>query len=84
MDNLLRTLVDHPVTTITSGEWSLLYSPQEGASELYNLTSDPSQLQNVIGTRKDVAGELHQLLVKFMRETNVPERLMRPRLDLRV
>jgi hypothetical protein len=38
----------------------------------------------VIGNHKDVAGELHQLLVKFMRETNVPERLMRPRLELRV
>ena len=84
VDNLLRPLVDHPVTTITSGEWSLLYSPQEGASELYNLTSDPSQLQNVIGTHKDVAGEIHQLLVKFMRETNVPERLMEPRLELRI
>ena len=42
VDSLLRTLSDYPVTTITAGEWSLLYSPQAGLSELYNLDSDPN------------------------------------------
>ena len=82
VDNLLRPLVDSPVTTVTSGEWSLLYSPQKGWSELYNLASDPGQQENVIGSRKDVAGDLHQYLVKFMHETGVPERLVKPRLEL--
>ena len=63
VDNLLRPLVDHPVTT------DHLSGACSATSELYNLTSDPSQFQNVIGTHKDVAGEIHQLLVKFMRET---------------
>ena len=84
VDNLLRPLSDHPVTTITSGEWSLLYSPQEGLSELYNLRSDRNQLKNVIGTHTDDAREIHQLLVKFMHETKVPDRLLRPRLELRL
>ena len=30
VDNLLRPLSDYPVTTVTSGEWSLLYSPSRG------------------------------------------------------
>ena len=30
VDNLLRPLSDYPVTTVTSGEWSLLYSPRRG------------------------------------------------------
>ena len=37
VDNLLRTLTDPPVTTVTSGGWSLLYSPQDGMSQLYDL-----------------------------------------------
>ena len=83
VDNLLRTLSDSPVTTITAGEWSLLYSPEAGRSELYNLKSDPNQLNNVIGTHIDEAREVHKLLVEFMRETNVPDRLLKPRLELR-
>ena len=84
VDSLLRTLSDAPVTTITAGEWSLLYSPEEGRSELFNLKSDPRQLNNVIETHLDEAKEVHKLLVDFMRQTNVPYRLLKPRLELRV
>ena len=56
VDNFLRSLLDPPATTITSGEWSLLYSPQEGISELYNLASDPSQQENVISENLDDLG----------------------------
>ena len=84
VDNLLRDLKDPPVTTVTSGEWSLLFSPQPGVSQLYNLSSDPDQLNNVIEARMDIAKEIHRLLVEFMRETEVPERLLKPRLELRM
>ena len=84
VDNLLRTLQEPPVTTVTSGEWSLLYSPVPGVSQLYDLHDDPNQLDNVIETRTEVALELHRTLVRFMRETGVPERLLRPRLELRM
>ena len=84
VDNFLRDLKDPPVTTVTAGHWSLLYSPAPGVSQLYNLESDPQQLDNVIERHMDVAKDIHQLLVEFMRETNVPERLLRPRLELRL
>ena len=84
VDNFLRDLQDHPVTTVTSGDWSLLYSPEPGVSQLYNLESDPHQLENVIGQHLDVAGEMHRLLVEFMRENMLPERLLKPRLELRM
>ena len=84
VDNFLRDLKDPPVTTVTAGHWSLLYSPAPGVSQLYDLASDPRQLENVIGTHTDEAREIHRLLVEFMRETNVPERLLKPRLDLRI
>ena len=84
VDNLLRVLTEPPVTTVTSGDWSLLYSPLPGVSQLYNLGTDPSQQDNVTEAKMDVASELHQRLVRFMRETEVPDRLLRPRLELRL
>ena len=70
-------------TTITTDEWSLLYSPEPGQSWLYHLPSDPKQENNVITEHPEVAQELHQQLVKFLRETNVPTLLLKPRLELR-
>ena len=82
VDNLLRELSDYPVTTVTAGDWSLLYSPQEGYSHLYNLADDPRQESNLIEDNPTDARELHHLLVQFMRETRVPERLLSPRKKL--
>jgi len=70
------------VTTITAGKWSLIYSIGEGISELYDLMSDPKQKNDIISKHPDMAKELHEYLVKFMRDTNVPERLLKPRLKL--
>ena len=84
VDNFLRDLKDPPVTTVTSGEWSLLYSTAPGVSQLYNLNTDPQQLDNVIERHTDIAGDIHKLLVEFMRENEVPERLLQPRLELRL
>ena len=72
------------VTTITAGNFSLLYTPDEGRSKLFDLSVDPKQRHNIIANRREVAGELHQLLVKFMGDTNVAEYLMKPRLELRI
>ena len=84
VDNFLRDLQVPPITTVTSGEWSLLYSPEAGVSQLYNLNNDPHQLENVIESHMDVAGDIHRLLLEFMRETEVPARLLQPRLELRM
>ena len=71
-------------TTITTDEWSLLYFPEPGQSWLYHLPSDPKQEKNVINERPEVARELHQLLVKFMYETNLSPELRDPRLKLKL
>jgi arylsulfatase A-like enzyme len=70
--------------TITTEEWAMLYGVEAGGSELYHLPSDPHQLKNVITQNKEKAAELHQLLVKHMRETKVDQRLLEPRLKLRI
>ena len=84
VDHIKRKGLTTSMSTVTTNEWSLLYDPEPGGSELYNVASDPGQLTNVISKHKDIADELHQLLVKFMRETKVPKKLLDTRLELRL
>ena len=71
-------------TTITTNEWSLMYSPEPGESRLYHLPSDPKQEKNIINQHPEAARELHQLLVKFMQNYNLSLELRDPRLELRL
>jgi arylsulfatase A-like enzyme len=87
----LRSIDDFPrltekdsTATVTTSEWALLYNTELGLSELYNLKSDPHQLKNIIKEHPDKARELHQLLVKYMRDTHLSEHLLKPRLELRL
>jgi arylsulfatase A-like enzyme len=84
VDNVSRPLSSGLVTTVTAGEWSLLYSVEPGMSELYHLPSDPKQEKNVIAANVDTAKGIHGYLVKFMHEIKLPEHLVKPRLELRL
>jgi arylsulfatase A-like enzyme len=83
IDDFLRLTEKDSEATVTTDEWALLYNTEPGMSELYNLKSDPGQEKNIIKENPDKARELHQLLVKYMRETNISEHLLTPRLELR-
>ena len=84
VDNVSRPLTAGLVTTVTAGEWSLLYSVEPGMSELYHLPSDPEQNNNLIHHQSETAGELHRHLIAFMKEKDLPEHLLKPRLQLRI
>jgi len=84
VDNTRRELFCGTETTVTTREWSLLYTLEPGLSELYHLPTDLKQERNVIADRPEIARELHQLLVRFMRETQLAPRLLEPRLALRL
>ena len=83
VDGQVRLMKVDSSVTVTTHEWSLLYAVEPGVSELFHLSSDPKQEKNVITQHPEVAQELHQQLVKFLRETNVPTSLLKPRLELR-
>ena len=83
VDGFLRIMEKNSSVTVTTQEWSLIYAVEPGVSELFHLSSDPKQKRNVIDEHTEVAQELHQQLVKFLRETNVPASLLKPRLELR-
>jgi arylsulfatase A-like enzyme len=82
VDNVSRKLGAPPVTTITAGDYALLYSPMPGRSELYNLRNDPRQQVNLIDKEGTVAKDIHQLLVSFMQETGVADPVARTRMQL--
>ena len=84
VDNNLRRRGCLSTITVTTADWSLLYSPDSDRSELYNLKSDPRQAQNVISRHPEVAKELHQYLVKFMRDTNVEPHMLKSRSELQI
>ncbi len=82
VDNFLRMLKAPTVTTVTSDRYSLLYSPEPGRSILYDLSRDPGQDSNIIAKNPEIARELHRYLIDFMRQTDLAEYLMEPRLKL--
>jgi len=82
VDNIRRRLGHAPLTTVTTDEWSLVYSVGNDRSELYHLPSDPGQLDNLIGEKSDAAKDVHRSLVDFMRSTDLPDHLLKPRLEL--
>jgi arylsulfatase A-like enzyme len=84
VDHIRRRGLTTSMATITTEEWSLLYDVEPAGSELYNMSSDRKQEKNVISQHTDIARELHQTFVKFLHETKVPQRLMEPRLELRL
>ena len=84
VDNLLRRRAGISMITVTTDDWSFLYGAEPQQSELYNLKSDSKQLENVISQHPDVAKELHQKLVQFMRDTNVAPHLFKTRAELRL
>ncbi len=84
IDDIRRQTEKDSTATIYTDKWSLLFTTEPGLSELFNLKSDPKQEKNIITKNTEIAGELHQLLVKFMCETNVPARMLEPRMELRL
>jgi arylsulfatase A-like enzyme len=85
IDDIRRETEKDSTATITTADgWALLYDTEPGGSELYDLNSDLKQEKNVIGDYPDKAREIHQLFVKFMRETDLAPRMLEPRLELRM
>jgi arylsulfatase A-like enzyme len=82
VDDVGRPTTHDSSATITTSDWTLLYSTEAGLSELYNIKDDPKQEKNIIKQHPDVAQDLHNILLKFMKENNMSDRLINPRLKL--
>ena len=69
-------------TTITTDEWTLLYSPGD-KSLLYHLPSDPGQEKNVADEHPEVVKELHQMFARHINKTSVNPEVREELLQLR-
>jgi len=62
--------------TVTTEEWAFICAPKPWLSRLYNLSQDPDQTQDLIAERPDVARDLHDALLEFLRGAGAaPDRL---------
>ena len=84
VDGRERQMTVESSITVTTSEWSLLYSSQPEESWLHHLPSDPKQERNVAGEHPDTAKELHDYLVQFMRDYSVAAELREPRETLKL
>lgn len=82
VDDFERRVVEPLPSTITDGEWTLLYATEGEPAELYNTATDPQQEHNVFQGNESVAGDLHAKFVNFLEEVGTDETLLDPRRQL--
>lgn len=62
-----------PASAIRKGDWKLIEFFEDGRTELYNLSTDIGESENLAGTVPGKARELHQELIAWRRATNAVE-----------
>ncbi|MBE3115470.1 MAG: sulfatase [Actinobacteria bacterium] len=84
VDAFARQVKEYLPSTITTPEWSLIYSAEEEVAELYNLKSDPKQEKNVISDYPDIANSLHKKYFNVLDSCNVDRILLEPRRRIKI
>jgi arylsulfatase A-like enzyme len=82
VDDLARGVVEPLPSTITDGEWSLIYAIEGAPVELYHTAVDPGQTENVFSENKSIASDLHAGFVGFLEELGTDESRLAPRRHL--
>jgi len=67
--------------TVTDGEWAYICAPRGLPSELYHLSSDPEQAQDVLDAHPDVGERMYRAWVAFMQDHGATEDRLRPFVD---
>lgn len=68
-DPLFRT---RPGSVVRKGEWKLHYYYEDGGVELYDLTSDPGETENLASVHPGIKEELLALLKAWLEEEEAP------------
>lgn len=82
VDDYVRGVAEPLPSTITDGEWTLIYAREGEPVELYHTRSDPEQKRNVFADRHEIAQDLHREFVALLERIGVAERLLGPRRQL--
>lgn len=73
VDDIERRVAEPLPSTITDGEWTLLYAIEGEPVELYHTASDPKQQENVFEGNETIARDLHTKFVRFLEEMGTDE-----------
>ncbi len=84
VDGKERIVLSPRPSTITDGEWSLIYSVEGDEAELYHTATDPGQKNNLISQNSDKARDLHRKFIEFLALCGTKEEFLMPRRRIRV
>ena len=82
VDGQNRVVVEISPSSITDGEWDLLYAVEAQRVELYRAKEDRGHDSDVSEACPEVVAELHNRYVKWLRSIDAPERFLAQRLLL--
>ena len=78
-------LVDNPkrgvCSSITDGEWALHYRGPDHPAELYHLTEDPKEENNLYASNGDIAKRLHAGYLELLKSAGTSEKRIELRKD---
>jgi arylsulfatase A-like enzyme len=61
-----------PASGIRDGVWKLIHYYEDGHDELFDLKSDPGEVQNVLGSNPEKGKELRSKLENWIKQVNAP------------
>lgn len=82
VDGQNRVVVEISPTSITDGEWDLLYAVEGQRVELYRARDDRGHRQDLSASHPEVVRDLHARYVSWLKSIDTPERFLAPRLRL--
>ncbi|MEZ4660315.1 MAG: sulfatase [Caldilineaceae bacterium] len=79
VDDRAREVLEASPSTITNGEWDLLYGVHGDPVELYRTRADPQHRHNRIETYGSVAEQLHAQFVAWLEAAGTAPEILAPR-----
>ena len=81
VDDVTRYIDDYLQATVTTKDWTYIYSAWGKDDELYDSKVDPAQEYNVVEEHPSIAAELRERYFKMLIDIDTPERYLLPRLE---
>ena len=82
VDGQNRVVVEVSPSSITDGEWDMLYAVAGQRAELYHRQRDPQHLRDVSAEYPAVLAGLHGAYAQWLRAVDTPTHFLKPRLSL--
>ncbi len=79
VDDQIREVREGSPSTITDGEWELLYSTSAEPAELYRCREDPGHRENLLPQHREVAESLHRRFIVWLEEMGAADEALRTR-----